>query len=117
MNVNRYMAGMLLLCFSVFLGHNLVPHHHHSGVFPNPITSACPHEHGDHQGHDHDSDADTKADQHPIHCHAFNDVVFEKTSVAIYNPGSIQVLAMLVTEQALVQEEPPRSATASSSTR
>ncbi len=54
MTIKRYIAGLLLICFSAFLGHNLVPHHHHSEVFHSPIATDCPFEHGDHQGHDHD---------------------------------------------------------------
>lgn len=107
MKVNRYLAGLLLLCFSVFLGHNLVPHHHHSEASLRPIATACPVEHGDHQGHDHESDADTKAEEHPIHCHAFNDVVFVKYKVPINNPATGQLLSMVVSGQAIALEEPP----------
>jgi len=81
MSFKRYIAGLLLICFSAYLGHNLVPHHHHSEVYHGPVATDCPFEHGDHQGHEHDSDADTELEKHPIPCHAFNDIVFEK-----YNP-------------------------------
>jgi len=94
------------LCFSAFLGHNLVPHHHHTEVYHSPIATDCPFEHGDHQGHDHDSDADADAEEHPIHCHAFNDVVFEKYNASINNPSTGQVLAMVVSQQTLALEEP-----------
>jgi hypothetical protein len=106
MKIKRHIAGLLLVCFSVFLGHNLVPHHHHSEVINSPIATACPVEHGDHQGHDHDSDADTKAEEHPIHCHAFNDVVFVKYKVPINNPATGQLLSMVVSWQAIALEEP-----------
>jgi len=86
MNIKRYIAGLLLVCFSVFLGHNLVPHHHHSEVFPSPVATDCPFEHGDHLGHDQNSDADINPDEHPAHCHAFNDVVFEKYSAPLIKP-------------------------------
>ena len=105
MKVNRYLAGLLLLCFSVFLGHNLVPHHHHSEVSLRPISTACPVEHSDHQGHDHNSDADAEAEEHPIHCHAFNDVVFVKYKVTINNPGTGQLLSMVVSGQTSALEE------------
>ncbi|MEN8229411.1 MAG: hypothetical protein ABFS38_14730 [Bacteroidota bacterium] len=45
---------LLLACFSVFLGHNIVPHHHHTE------SVNCEH--------------------HPMHCHAFNGVDFIKYS-------------------------------------
>ena len=106
MKVNRYLAGLLLLCFSVFLGHNLVPHHHHSEVSFKPIATTCPFEHGDHQELDCDSDADAEAEEHPIHCHAFNDVVFVKYKVPINNPATGQLLSMVVSGQAIALEEP-----------
>ncbi len=106
MKVNRYIAVLLLFCFSAFLGHNLVPHHHHSEVFHSPVASDCPFEHDDHQGHDHESDADLDADGHPVHCHAFNDVVFEKFSSFVVKPWSIQLQALLAPGNSLVQEVP-----------
>lgn len=104
MNIKRYIAGLLLVCFSVFLGHNLVPHHHHSEVLNNPISTDCPIEHEDQHGHDHDSDAE--ANEHPTHCHAFNDVVFEKYNSSIVKPWSNQVLAILVSSQTIAPEVP-----------
>ena len=104
MNIKRYIAGLLLVCFSVFLGHNLVPHHHHSEVLNNPISTDCPIEHEDQHGHDHNSDAE--ANEHPTHCHAFNDVVFEKYNSPIVKPWSSQVLAILVSSQTFVPEVP-----------
>jgi len=64
MRVNRYIAGLLLICFSAFLGHNLVPHHHHSEVFNSPIATDCPIEHKDHQGHNPDNDANRDTEKH-----------------------------------------------------
>ena len=107
MKVNRYLAGLLLLCFSVFLGHNLVPHHHHSEASISPIAADCPFEHGDHQELDRDSHADAEAEEHPAHCHAFNDVVFVEYKVAINNPSTSQLLSMVVSRQAIALEEPP----------
>jgi len=99
MNTNRYIAGLLLICFSAFLGHNLVPHHHHSEVFHTPITADCPFEHGDSHEHDHD------ADEHPTHCHAFNDVVFEKYTTPSIRPGTLSMLAMMVPVQSALPDE------------
>lgn len=72
MKAHRYISIFLTLCFSVFLGHNLIPHHHHSEQVMVPVSTECPVDHGDTDNHQHDSDHD------PLHCHAFNDVVFDK---------------------------------------
>ena len=93
MKVYRQIAGLLLICFSVYLGHNLVPHHHHSELFHSPVTTDCPFGHGD-----------TAADEHPLHCHAFNDVVFEKYTAPVIQPWTSQVLTMLVSSQFLAPE-------------
>ena len=100
MKVKGYIAVMLLVCFSAFLGHNLVPHHHHSEVYNSPIAAHCPFEHGDQ--HDHDSDSD--ASEHPTHCHAFNDVVFEKYNSLYNRAWSGQVQSIIVPSQTLVPE-------------
>lgn len=106
MKAYRYIAALLLICFSAFLGHNLVPHQHHSESLQSPLTTDCPYEHGDQHGHDHDGDADTNDEEHPVHCHAFNDIVFEKYQVHLNKPGSSQVLAMVVPGQILVPDVP-----------
>jgi len=72
MKVTRYISLILIPCFSVFLGHNLIPHHHHTEQLSVPLSSDCPIEHGDKHEHEHD------AEENPLHCHAFNDVVFNK---------------------------------------
>lgn len=72
MKAHRSISIFLSLCFSVFLGHNLIPHHHHSEQVSVPVSSECPVEHEDAHGHS------PKADHKPLHCHAFNDVVFDK---------------------------------------
>ena len=72
MKAHRYISIFLTLCFSVFLGHNLIPHHHHSEQVIVPVSAECPVDHGDTENHQHDADHD------PLHCHAFNDVVFDK---------------------------------------
>jgi len=64
MNIHRIIANLLLICFSAFLGHNLVPHQH----FSEDLSDSC-----------------TAKDQHPLHCHAFNDVEFEKFSSTTNN--------------------------------
>jgi len=100
------MAGLLLFCFSVFLGHNLVPHHHHSEVFHSPIATDCPFEHGDHQGHDHDSDTDADTNEHPTHCHAFNDVVFEKYNAPVIKAWTSSLQVIFVSGQTLLPDVP-----------
>jgi hypothetical protein len=72
MKTHRYISIFLTLCFSVFLGHNLIPHHHHSEQVSVPVATECPVDHGD--THEHHQNADHKS----LHCHAFNDVVFDK---------------------------------------
>lgn len=106
MKVNRYIAGLLLICFSAFLGHNLVPHHHHSEVFHSPIATDCPFEHGEHQDHERDSDADSDSEKHPIHCHAFNDVVFEKYSAPVIKSWTSLTQVALVSSQTIVPGVP-----------
>ena len=104
MTIKRYIAGLLLICFSAFLGHNLVPHHHHSEVFHSPIATDCPFEHGDHQGHDNDADPDSE--EHPIHCHAFNGVVFEKYTAPVIKPWTCQSPVAFVSSHPFVPEAP-----------
>jgi len=96
MNANRYIAAFFIICFSAFLGHNLVPHHHHSEVFQIPIVSDCPYEHGDHYGHDQDGVNEPETEKQPTHCHAFNDVVLEKYSTPSFRPGTFSLPAMMV---------------------
>lgn len=103
MTFKRYIAGLLLFCFSVFLGHNLIPHHHHSEVFLGPIASECPFEHGDTHEHNH-TDCDQHAGEHPTHCHAFNDVVFQKHSVPSIRPWAGNLTAMMVPGQAVLHQ-------------
>lgn len=63
-------AVFLLCCFSVMLGHNLIPHHHHHEQGTRMISHHCSSDKKDH------SDEDS-----PIHCHAFNDSFFFKSAV------------------------------------
>lgn len=90
------MAMLLLICFSAFLGHNLVPHHHHSEVFLNPIATGCPVQHDDHHACDlpHDGKDPHQGDS-STHCHAFNDVVFDKQQVHVFTIIYIQSQLLL----------------------
>jgi hypothetical protein len=91
MNAHRKIAILLLICFSVFLGHNLVPHHHISEDLFLPLAASCP--------IDHQYGSETTKDQHPTHCHAFNDVAFENFNYTIYNPQHSQIQDMVEPEQ------------------
>ena len=100
MTIKRHIAGLLLICFSAFLGHNLVPHHHHSELYHSPLTTDCPFEHGETQKNEHNHDSE----EHPTHCHAFNDVVFEKYSVPLLRPWAGSSLALIVPGQSKLPE-------------
>ena len=95
MRFRKLIGNLLLICFSAFLGHNLVPHHHHTEVYNSPIASDCPFEHSDHHGHDHGDDAESGTENHPLHCHAFNDVVFQKYSAPELRPLTTDIQAMI----------------------
>jgi len=79
MKGKQHIALLLLLAFFAYLGHAMVPHHHHDGVLRHTEDSNCTHSHdhdddashGDATSHDHEEEA-------PLHCHAFNNLVFEK---------------------------------------
>jgi len=73
MKGRQHIALLLLLAFFAYLSHAMVPHHHHDGVLRHTEESNCTHSH-DHEdaaSHDHEEEA-------PLHCHAFNNLVFEK---------------------------------------
>lgn len=102
----KVISIVLSICFSVFLGHNLVPHHHHAEIVNVPVSSACPLDHHlcsedsvpvcceeqagheGHEGHEHDSDS------HPVHCHAFNDVVFDKYGAPDIQPQTSKIIIL-----------------------
>ena len=110
MKANRYIAILLLFCFSAFLGHNLVPHHHHAEALLNPIARDCPIEHEDHHSHNHDADGvDHHADKQPTHCHAFNDVVFKKYNTQVVRLLSGYALVMTVSHTDLTQDPPVKN--------
>ena len=105
MKVYRHIALLFLFCFSAFLGHNLVPHHHHSEAFLNPIASDCPIEHEDYDSHDHDTDSENHhAGEHPSHCHAFNDVVFNKYNTTVVRSLSGYTLVMAESHTDLIPD-------------
>ena len=90
------MSILLLISFSVFLGHNLVPHHHHIEAINVSIDSDCPIEHEDHQG----------TDDHPFHCHAFNSVTFVNYSHSeIQQP--VRVISTFTVPALKIQFESP----------
>jgi hypothetical protein len=96
MKVYRHIALLLLISFSAFLGHNLVPHHHHTEALLNPIATDCPIQHEEHTSCDQDAEGvNHHPDEHPVHCHAFNDVVFGTHQTQVFMPlsGYAMVLA------------------------
>ena len=97
MKVYRHIALLLLISFSAFLGHNLVPHHHHTEALLNPIATDCPIQHEDQHSCDQDAEGvNHHSEDHPTHCHAFNDVVFEKYNTQVVKPLSGRILVMAV---------------------
>ena len=64
----KFIAQLLLICFSVILGHQWVPHHHHVEVLASESSASCPLDHQDRH----------TPGKHPFHCHAFNDLAFFK---------------------------------------
>jgi len=107
MMVHRHIASLLLICFSAYLGHNLVPHHHHREVILNPLATDCPVEHGDRHCCHQDGEAEyPHSAPHPAHCHAFNDVVFEKHHPQLIKPASRFTLVLAVPHADLVPDSP-----------
>ena len=97
MKNKKFTCYLLIFCFSAFLGHNLVPHHHHTEPYQYPITADCPFEHGDHAADDHDTG--TPPVEHPVHCHAFNEVVFEKYNAPANKPWTGQIHTLPVPDR------------------
>ncbi|MCF8347038.1 MAG: hypothetical protein K9G38_07485 [Bacteroidales bacterium] len=81
MNRRTTISFLLLLCFAVIPVHGMVPHQHHTGVILPVGDHSCP---SDHHDHDHDSQ-----EAPPQHCHAFNEVVFCKTSMPEVNSSPV----------------------------
>lgn len=64
----KLISHLLLICFSVILGHQWIPHHHHTEMIPPEAEGHCPLDHAD-QHHQ---------EEQPFHCHALNDLAFFK---------------------------------------
>ena len=103
MRFQRYIAGILILCFSAFLGHNLIPHHHYTDSFDGPVSSACPLQHDDQSGYRGHGDDGVLP---PSHCHAFNDVVLEKFSLPQTIPVRLHMLLMEIPGQSGISQLP-----------
>ena len=101
MKSHRYISIILTLCFSVFLGHNLIPHHHHSEQVIVPVSTECPIDHGD--THEHHSDAD----HDPLHCHAFNDVVFDKYNTIQIAKASTHIQKLTIPSEVSLEAPVP----------
>jgi len=94
MNAKKYISLLLLPCFSVFLGHNLIPHHHHSEAIKLVVDDYCPIDHEDHRD----------SDDHPMHCHAFNGIDFVKYNRAdVLQP--VRIISTLAVPVARIQLE------------
>jgi hypothetical protein len=107
MKAFRHIAWLLLISFSAFLGHNLVPHHHHAEAILNPIAADCPVEHSDNHSCNQDAEeVDHQSADHPTHCHAFNDVVFEKYNTQIVKAFSGYHLVLAVSHPDLLPLPP-----------
>ncbi|MEN8156168.1 MAG: hypothetical protein ABFS10_04405 [Bacteroidota bacterium] len=94
MRVKNQIAIILLISFSILIGHNLVPHHHHAEVLTTPQSDSCPIDHHDHHDHDDDDD-DDNGDTGTKHCHAFNNIDFVKynhTEVSIPEKASVNLI-------------------------
>ena len=96
MDGKGFISFLLLTCFSVFLGHNLVPHHHHAEAVNVALDGDCPTNHEDH----HDSE------ERPMHCHAFNGVDFVKYSHSIVKQP-VRVISTLIVPVSKTVLEPP----------
>jgi hypothetical protein len=76
-----HIARLLFLCFSAFLAHSLIPHHHHAELVIIQPGESCPIKHKD-QNHPGD---------HPSHCHAFNELAFSKPDMPDIDPESRKI--------------------------
>jgi len=93
MRRKKRISLLLLVCFSVLLGHNLVPHHHLIEAPLMPAGTPCAGECEEH----HDPRCD------PLHCQAFNGLDFFKSeSTGHYEEpgeGSFHVAILPVPEK------------------
>ena len=96
MSGRKQISFLLLLVFGVLLGHNLVPHHHYADILPGPINRDCPIEHKDH----------LDSDNHPLHCHAFNNVAFFKDSPSNLQQKVREISTLMIPSTQCVPEPP-----------
>ena len=96
MSGKMHISLILLFCFSILLGHNLVPHHHHAEILPKAINADCPIEHKDHHA----------SDNHPFHCHAFNNVVIFKDSPSHLQQRLREISKLIIPLTQCVMEPP-----------
>jgi hypothetical protein len=90
MKSKKHISLLLLICFSVFLGHSFLPHHHHTEIVNLLVGTGCPVHHSDHQ------EEQRGPGEHPVHCHAFNETVFEKYVDSGFQSITRLIHAMLV---------------------
>jgi hypothetical protein len=65
----------------------MVPHHHHDGVLIPVEESSCP------AHHDHHEEQPKEHQEHPLHCHAFNEITFYKNVLpGVSQPSELPVL-------------------------
>jgi hypothetical protein len=101
LKARSYISFILILCFSVFLGHSLIPHHHHAEQGPTPLFTDCPLDHDDNHHHSDEADADHQEQAPPQHCHAFNDLVFQKYNAQQLPKVSRDCLSLFVSQTVL----------------
>lgn len=65
----KHIATLLLICFSVLIGHSIIPHRHHPEL---AVGQKCPLEHNDQRS----------SGEHSGHCHAFNGLAFFNAGIA-----------------------------------
>ena len=73
----------------VIIAHQMVPHDHHSDASVFNMGNAC---------HANQPEQPAKSPAFPLHCHALNDLTFEKTSTTFVvnqnvSPGDIFILS------------------------
>lgn len=98
MSVRKQISFLLLLGFNILLGHNLFPHHHHAEILPGALNTDCPIEHEDHD-----------SDDHPFHCHAFNNVTVIKDSQSNIQQKVKGISTLMVPQRQCVIEPPAAS--------
>lgn len=92
MKLKRSISIILLLIFAAFMAHNMVPHHHHDGEFHADEKECCEHEHAEYPGAE-----DQQEDKHSGHCHAFNNLDFEKNTTLKAKSSTKQLKSLVLT--------------------